>query len=277
MIYKEIDIRVEGSLPDSKMYTYIISYSEEIDIKKRPLILICPGGGYFRTSDREAEAFAIQFMAIGYHAAVLRYSTAPAVYPTALLEVGRSISYLKSKSEEWHIDENQIFVQGCSAGGHLAASFGMFWHKELLSQKLQVSLEDLRPAGMILNYPVITSGEYAHIESFRNLLGDNFSDKKLLEQMSLEKQVNEHTPKTFLWHTFTDEMVPVENSLLLVMALKNWNIETEFHLYPAGRHGLALATRETADTSGFGEELQCASWISLVKIWLEAVTTTELY
>lgn len=272
MIYKEIDIRVEGSLPDSKLYTYMIEYSEEIDIKSRPLILICPGGGYFRTCDREAESFAIQFMAMGYHAAILRYSCVPATYPTALLEVGRSISYLKSKGEEWHIDKNQIYVQGCSAGGHLAASFGMFWHDEMLSQKLQVVMEDLKPAGMILSYPVITSGEHAHKESFENLLGDQYSDEALREKVSLEKQVNEDTPKAFIWHTFTDELVPVENSLLLVAALKKQNIPTEFHMYPVGRHGLALATKETADPDGLGEEPQCASWISLAKIWLEAVT-----
>ncbi len=275
MIHKEVDIRVEGSLSDSRLYTYIIEHSEEIDIKKRPLILICPGGGYFTTCDREAEAFAIQFMAMGYHAAVLRYSTAPAVYPTALLEVGRSISYLKSKAKDWHIDKNQIFVQGCSAGGHLVASLGMFWHDRTLCHRLQVSAEDLKPAGMILSYPVITSGEYAHKESFENLLGDNFSDIVLREKMSLEKQVNKYTPKTFIWHTFTDELVPVENSLLLVTALKKQNIPTEFHMFPTGRHGLALATKETADPNGLGDEPQCASWISLVKVWLEAVTKPE--
>lgn len=272
MIHKEIDIRVEGSLPNSRLYTYMIEYSEEIDIPSRPLILICPGGGYFRTCDREAEAFAIQFMAMGYHAAVLRYSAVPATYPTALIEVGKSISYLKSKAEEWHINKNQIFVQGCSAGGHLAASLGMFWHDEMLCQKLQVSAEDLKPAGMILSYPVITSGEYAHKESFENLLGGNYSDIVLREKMSLEKQVNKYTPKAFIWHTFTDELVPVENSLLLVTALKKQNISTEFHMYPVGRHGLALATTETADPDGLGDEPQCASWISLVRVWLEAVT-----
>ncbi len=272
MICKEIDIRVEGSLPDAKLYTYIIDHSEEIDIQKRPLILICPGGGYFRTCDREAEAFAIQFVAMGYHAAVLRYSTVPATYPTALLEAGKSISYLKSKSEEWHIDRNQIFIQGCSAGGHLAASLGMFWQEEMLSQKLQVSPEDLRPAGMILSYPVITSGEYAHRESFENLLGDNDSNIVLREKMSLERQVTKYTPKVFIWHTFTDELVPVENSLLLVSALKKQNIPTEFHMYPVGRHGLALATKETEDPDGLGDEPQCASWIALVKVWLQAAT-----
>ena len=44
------------------------------------------------TSDREAEPIAMQYLARGYHAVILRYSVAPARYPLALnaaCEVGR--------------------------------------------------------------------------------------------------------------------------------------------------------------------------------------------
>ena len=41
----------------------------------RPLVLVCPGGGYLNCSDREAEPVALRFAAMGYQAAVLRYST----------------------------------------------------------------------------------------------------------------------------------------------------------------------------------------------------------
>ena len=48
-------------------------------------IVICPGGGYGFTSDREAEPIALKFMAQGFNAIVLRYSVAPARYPNACL------------------------------------------------------------------------------------------------------------------------------------------------------------------------------------------------
>ena len=70
---------------------------------------------------------------------------------------------------------------------------------------------------MILNYPVITSGEFGHEESFRNLLGDRYEELK--DQMSLEFQVTEDTPKTFIWHTFEDQTVLLDNTLLFVQAL----------------------------------------------------------
>ena len=39
---------------DARLYTYILDNFEEIDSNRtRPLVLICPGGGYKFTSDRE--------------------------------------------------------------------------------------------------------------------------------------------------------------------------------------------------------------------------------
>ena len=85
----------------------------------KPALILCPGGGYEMTSDREAEPMAMQFLAMGYHVAILRYSVCPARYPAALLQVAESVLYLKEHADEYHIDPEKIVVQGCSAGGHL--------------------------------------------------------------------------------------------------------------------------------------------------------------
>ncbi len=268
MIYKEMDLRVKGSMLYAKLCMYFLDNSVEINLEeRRPLILICPGGGYARTSDREGEAIAIQFMAMGYHAAVLRYSTAPARYPTALLELGESISYLRSYSEEYHIDTDKIIIQGSSAGGHLAASLGVFWNRGFISEELGISSESLKPNGLILSYPVITSGIYAHKPSFLNLLGDEYDS--LIHEMSLENQISEDTPGTFIWHTITDKKVPVQNSLLFVEGLIKHQVPTEFHMYPVGEHGLALANELTAAPGGPEIQKECESWIELVGTWLK--------
>ena len=52
-------IPVEGSLPTSKLCMYLLEDSPNLLIDERPLILLCPGGGYTRTSDREAEPLAM--------------------------------------------------------------------------------------------------------------------------------------------------------------------------------------------------------------------------
>ena len=159
MIYKKVEIKVEGYQETADLYTYILDNSVEMrPNRKRPVIVICPGGGYTMTSDREAEPIAMQYLARGYHAVILRYSVAPARYPLALLQLAKSVAYLREHAEEFHIDTAKIILQGFSAGAHLAASLGVFWKEKFISEVLHTETEIVRPNGMILSYPVISSG-----------------------------------------------------------------------------------------------------------------------
>lgn len=269
MIHHKIDIKVSGSMPGTQLVTYIQDFSEQLMINKRPIVILCPGGAYKDTSDREAESMAIQFLAMGYHAAVLRYSTAPARFPTALMELAHTVRLVREHAEEWHIDENKIIVQGCSAGGHLAASLGVFWNEAFVTEGIGLKsseCEKIRPDGMILCYPVITTGEFAHRFSCENLIGNK---SELLDQVSLEKRVTAKVPKTFIWHTYEDESVLVENSLLFVSALRRAGVSTEFHMYPRGKHGLAIANHLTANAKGDCVQEECSSWMKLAHTWLE--------
>lgn len=273
MIYREIPVCGEGSLDYARLETYILDTpAEKIKIKKRPMILICPGGGYHMTSYREGEPLAMHFLSRGYHACVLRYSVTPAQFPTQILEVGQAMKIFHEYAREWNIDTKRIFIQGSSAGGHLAASFGIFWNQEFMAARVDTEKENLRPAGIMLSYPVITSDiRYAHMDSFRNLLGDKFETS--LEQMSLENQVTHTMPPTFLWHTAEDETVPVENSLLMAMALRRAKVAVELHIFPKGEHGLSLATSLVEREDGSGVQLDCACWTELADAWMERLKT----
>lgn len=272
MIHKKIEIKARGMEAVGNLYTYFLDSSIEMrPNEKRPVILMCPGGGYEMTSDREAEPMAMQFLAMGYHVAILRYSVCPVRYPAALLQVAESVLYLKEHADEYHIDPEKIVVQGCSAGGHLAANYGIAWNSPFLTKfmGMENDPEQLCVAGLLLCYPVITSGEKAHEESFRNLLGEQYEEKK--EELSLENQVTPDTPPTFLWHTATDETVPVENSLYFFQACLQQGVSAELHIYPVGGHGLSLANEETCRANGIGVQKECQSWIGLAQTWLEEI------
>ena len=275
MIYREIEIQAKEyetaeTEAVGKLVLYLLDNSMEMrPDQKRPLVLICPGGGYGMTSDREAEPMAMRFLAMGSHAAVLRYSVAPVRYPAALIQLAKSMLYVKEHAEEFHVDAEKIVLQGSSAGGHLAASLGVFWNRPFLANALKTESDMLKPAGLLLSYPVITSGPYAHNGSFENLLGER--EQELRESMSLEKQVSADTPKTFLWHTETDNTVPVENSLLFFQALHEHHVPVELHIYPIGGHGLSLANSETANKDGYGVQEECQSWIGLAEQWLRGI------
>lgn len=79
MIQKTIEISAEGR--KAQMTGYFLENIPGVVQGSRPVVIICPGGGYEHLSPREAEPVALQFNARGFHACVLRYSVAPAVYP----------------------------------------------------------------------------------------------------------------------------------------------------------------------------------------------------
>ena len=265
---EQIKIQVEGSGKDVCLETYILGdVMDGARNRKTPLVLICPGGGYAMTSNREAEPIALQFNSMGYQAAVLRYSCAPAVYPTALCEVAQSVKLIREHAEDWNVDAEKIIVMGFSAGGHLAASYGVFWNESWLTEKMQCDKQLLKPNGHVLCYPVISSKEeIAHQDSIKNLLGESYPEMK--EQVSLEDKVGKHTPKTFLWHTFTDPVVPFWNSFRFAEALGKAGVPMEYHLYPQGGHGLSLANEQTANEEGKGVEKVCQSWVPLLRSWM---------
>ncbi len=232
----------------------------------RPMVIICPGGGYGHHSPREGEAIAVKMNDLGYNALVVRYSLMPNEYPCALYELASVVALARSKATEWHIDPEKIIVAGFSAGGHLAASLGTMWNEGFISEALGVSAEDIKPNALLLGYPVITSGEFAHRGSFEKLLGSQYDE--LVESMALENRVNADTPRAFIWHTFEDGSVPVENSLLFANAMRKNNIHFELHIFPYGSHGLGLATQETNTKDGTKFQPECAVWTEMFATWL---------
>ena len=155
---------------------YCLDNSSEIDPnRKRPSVLVIPGGGYEMTSDREAEPIAMQFLAAGFNAFVLRYSVKPSIFPVALLEAAEAMRRIRTHADEWHCDADAIAVIGFSAGGHLAANLATSASDDVLAAH-GYDADAVRPNGLMLAYPVVTSGPLAHRGSFDALLGDRKAD-----------------------------------------------------------------------------------------------------
>ena len=265
MIHRRIALAAEGAY----LETYFLDCSDRLkNSLSRPVVLICPGGGYGYTTDREAEPLALAFACRGYHAAVLRYPCAPARFPAALVSLGQAVLWLREHAGEFHIAADKLCLAGFSAGGHLAASLGVFWHRDFLTQLLGCAAEDIRPQALLLGYPVITDGEKGDGYTLRNLLGEEACAEQVAFQC-LDTQVTDKTPPTFLWSTDTDELVPIRNSILFSAALCRAGVSQEVHIYSVGEHGLSLANAVTEDTINRRVCPDCEGWIDMAGRWLK--------
>lgn len=265
--YEALGIRHDDT--SAEITTYIKDmYPNDQNIFKRPVMIICPGGGYHHHSPREGEAIALKMLDMGMNAVVLRYSLMPNEFPCALYEIAYTVDYVRRHATEWDIDPDKVIVAGFSAGGHVAASIGTMYDQPELAPFLEynnLSKEAVMPDAMLLGYSVLTSGEYAHRASFERLLGDRYDS--LLESVDLVKRVTKNTPKSFVWHTLSDTSVPVENSFQFVQALKKHNVPFEFHVFPEGNHGIGLGTKETDTKDGKHFQPEVAIWTELFKSW----------
>lgn len=260
--YEKAGISAEGR--NAELHDYTLDISKEMGLRRRPAIIICPGGGYEFLSDREGQAVAMRFASHGVNAFVLKYSVCTP-FPASLLEVADAIKFVRENADRFDIDPHKILVCGFSAGGHLAASIGTLWNSEYLKNILG-NTEIYKPDGMVLSYPVITSGTFCHQGSIDSIIGKEPS-KEMLELVSLEKNVDEGTPKTFIWHCADDGCVPPENTIDFIKALSNSHVSFEAHIFPYGGHGLALSDRSTAGYDGHINPM-CATWFNLAIEWI---------
>lgn len=251
--------------------TYIIDQNPELPSETpRPLVVVCPGGSYAFCSKREGESVALKLVSYGFNACVLTYSCAPMDYPAAYLDLCEAINFVRNNATKWNIDRNKIIIMGFSAAGHLAASHSVFWNTGLAQKYLPYSANDLKPNAICLCYPVITSGDFTHKDTINNVLGKLSKDESMRNSVSLEKHVNKDVPPCFIWHTFEDTAVPMENSLMFVKALRENNISFEYHVFPKGEHGLSLATSETASKK---EQIrpEVAIWTDMFARWVQNI------
>ena len=231
----------------------------------RPLVLIAPGGGYQRTSPREAMPIAEQFLNNGYHTAIIYYRESLLMHEASILELISFYQYLV-ENEDLPIKNRDIILVGFSSGGHYMAKLGVTYHQYGLK----------KPLAMILSYPVITGKRaFAHNDSILRLYGNKSAWSR--KDFSLELKVTDQTPSTFLWHTVDDQAVPVENSELFYQALKKNHVIVDLHLYHKGVHGISLGTKavikeQTDDPVQYDlDNRHNQTWFSLVISFLNQI------
>lgn len=231
----------------------IHTYLHDEDDKPRDGIIIVPGGGYCMVVPPEAEIVAKTFYQRGLNAFVLTYTTditmSVPLKKQPLNDIARAVRFVRSRAKEYSLT-NKLVINGGSAGGHVCASLAVHFD-DVPDTNPKYKDISARPDGVILNYPVITTGEFTHIYSVWALLGQNAPQEEM-DYFSLEKNVKPDTPPCFIWQTRDDNLVPVENSYLFAAALKEKGVPYAHYVFPQGFHGLSVAN-ESFFRGDFGE------------------------
>ncbi len=284
---------------DVTLTTYVLTDSPELLAgRKRPAVIVCPGGAYLACSDREAEPVALCFAAMGYHAFVLRYSTytdgagfpqitaesrnlpvnPKSVHPGPMRDIGKAFLTVRAHADEWHVDLDRIAVCGFSAGAHNCAMYSVYWQDPLICAHFGEPPAAFKPAAAILGYGVLdyhlmfgntTDPNNLALADAANIafFGTTAPTPQALDAASPALHVTEATPPTFLWATAGDALVPVENTTRMATALARAGVPFEVHIFEEGQHGLALADQAS---SGALLEINhdAAKWTDLVEAWL---------
>ncbi|QYM95825.1 pectin acetylesterase PaeX [Dickeya ananatis] len=230
-------------------------------------LLITPGGSYQRVVlDKEGSDLAPYFTQQGYTLFVMTYRMPADGHQEGadapLADAQRAIRTLRTHAAQWRINPHHIGVMGFSAGGHVAASLGTRFAQAVYPAQDEIDYASARPDFMVLMYPVISMQEsIAHPGSRKALIGSRPSDAQI-QRYSAEKQVGAQTPPTFLVHAIDDPSVSVDNSLVMLAALREHHIPAEIHLFEQGKHGFGIR-----GTTG----LPAAMWPQLLNNWIKSL------
>ena len=210
----------------------------------RPAALIFPGGGYQYCSDREAEPVALAYLAEGFNAFVLRYTTGmDCPLDRALQDAQAALAYLRQNAGDLRIDPHKIVAVGFSAGGHLAAAMG--------------TQSEEKPDALVLGYAVT--------------LGATWAPMGRTSEPDLGSLVSDSTPPAFIFATQGDSLVPVKNSLVFADALADHDIPFALHIFPTGEHGLSLARPCTSNGDEARVNAEVARWLPMSIVFLQDI------
>jgi len=204
-------------------------------------MVICPGGGYGVLAPHEGNDYALWLNQRDVTGFVLKYRLGSHGYrhPAMLNDAARAVRWVRAHAGDYGIDSHRVGIMGSSAGGHLAATLLTHFDGGDANSTDAIERQSSRPDLGILCYPVITMGEFTHQGSKDNLLGKDPAPA-LVRLLSNELQVTPNTPPCFLWTTYEDDVVPMENTMLFAEALRKNHVPFALHVYEKGGHGMGL-------------------------------------
>lgn len=212
------------------------------DGKTHPFAVICPGGAYrVVCSFIEGRPIARRLNEQGISAFIVYYRVREkGRWPHPQDDLARAVKEILSRAEEYGVERENWSVWGCSAGGHLAASFG--------TANMGYPRYDLpKPRAIVLAYPVISMRpELSHDVTHDLLLGKH-ATAAMERFASVDENVTADYPPTYLWCGGADATVDPENTRRMAAALEAAGVPYRREIIPGVDHGVGPGTGTAAE------------------------------
>lgn len=283
-----------GAILEAYIRDPSVSFRDE---RKRPAIIICPGGAYLIHAIKEGEPVALDFLARGYHCFVLKYSVGidryhpekgenlAARYPIQALELMEAIHIIHQNAGRWYVNDECLFLLGFSAGGHVCATVGTRWNDPALTEKLSFvpKQDELRCSGMVLGYPMLADNPESFKGSeFRNLdperirimnhvfYGKDTPSEADISKFDLRSYISKKTIPALIWNTADDPVVDPGVGASFAQMLASEGINCEYHMFSSGGHGMGLACSLCADDQTETDKT-VTIWRTLAQNWMQEI------
>jgi len=206
----------------------------------RPGVIVIHGGGWVE-GDKEdmLETYCLPFVRRGMVVANVEYRlTRSAPAPAAVNDVLKAAQWFQDHAAQYKVDRKRILATGNSAGGHLALMVAM------------------TPASADLGLPIKIAAAidfFGIADVADQLAGPNQrpyavawipeqpNRMELARRLSPITYVRKRLPPILALHGDADSVVPYQQSVALVKALKNADDDAELFTVPGGQHGFTPA------------------------------------
>ncbi len=226
-------------------------------------VVVCISGGWVSNHDQIQPVFAMTLLNRGYTVfAVVHGSQPKFTIPECVADINRAVRYIRTHAKDFNVDADRIGITGASAGGHLSLMLGCAGCEGDPNAKDPVdrasscvqAVACFFPPTDFLNYgePGVKSLGIEPNHQFKPPFDFRVQDPKtklfmpvdlatreaICKEMSPIYHVNSGDAPTLILHGDSDELVPLQQSEIIVEKFKEAGVPVELIVKKGAGHGV---------------------------------------